>query len=177
MSPSAGASLHANVVVAGEAGILIRGPSGAGKSHLSIALIDEAEARGLYGALVADDRTHLSAEHGWLVARGAPGFEGLIEQRGEGLIRLKYEPAAVVRLVVDLAPRGAFATRWPEEEARTCETLGVDLPRLALDLSLGAVHAARLTLRKLAFDSPNNVRQLVISLDQHAALHKNVSQA
>ena len=82
-------AVHANVVVVGEAGVLIRGPSGSGKSQLSIALIDEAEARGAYAALVADDRAHLSIEHGRLVARGAPGFEGVLEQRGEGLIRLK----------------------------------------------------------------------------------------
>jgi serine kinase of HPr protein (carbohydrate metabolism regulator) len=177
MSKPDGASIHANVVVVGEAGVLIRGPSGAGKSQLSLALVDEAHARGRYGALVADDRTFLSAEHGRLIARGAPGFEGLIEQRGEGLIRLGFEPSTVVRLVVDLPRRGAVAPRWPEEEARSDDMLGVALPRLAADLSMGVIHAARLTLRKLAFDSPENVRQLVISLDHRAAVHKNVTGA
>ena len=177
MRPETGASVHANVVVIGEAGVLIRGPSGAGKSHLSIALIDEAGSRGLYGALVADDRAYLRAEHGRLLARGAPGFEGLIEQRGEGLIRLTFEPCTVVGLVVDLPPRGGLSPRWPADEARTNDILGIALPRLVLDLSLGAVHAARLTLRKLAFDSPENVRQLVIPLDHLAAVHKNVTGA
>jgi len=169
-------AVHANVVVVGEAGVLIRGPSGSGKSQLSIALIDEAEARGAYAALVADDRAHLSVEHGRLVARGAPGFEGVLEQRGEGLIRLKFETAAVVRLIVDLPPRGAVPPRWPEPE-RAESWLGVEVPRLAVEMGSGAVHIARLTLRKLGFDSPNNVRQLVISLDHRTAVHKNVTQA
>ena len=170
-------SVHANVVVIGEAGVLIRGPSGAGKSSLSIALVDEARARGLYGALVADDRVLLSVEHDWLVARGAPGFEGLVERRGEGLIRLEHEPSTVVRLVVDLPPRATAAPRWPEDGESTDLTLGVALPRLILDFSSGVLFAARLTLRKLAFDSLENVRQLVISLDHCAAVHKNVPEA
>ena len=142
-------SVHANVVVIGEAGVLIRGPSGAGKSSLSIALLDEAATRGLYYALVADDRAFLCAEHGRLIARGAPRFEGLVEQRGEGLIRFKYELFTVVRLVVDLPARKSGALRWPDDDARTTDMFGIALPRLHLDLSIGVIHAARVTLCKL----------------------------
>jgi len=170
-------SVHANALVVGEAGVLIRGPSGAGKSSLAIALIDEARSRGGYAALVADDRVFLSAAHGRLVARGALGFAGLVEQRGEGLIRLECEPCTCVRLIVDLPAPKTASPRWPEEDARTTQPLGIALPCLNIDLSLGVIHAARLILRKLGFDSLENVRQLVISLDHLAAMHKNVTGA
>ena len=93
----------------GERGVLIRGPSGAGKSALAFALIDEARARGRYGALVADDRVFLEAANGALIARGAAGFEGLIENRGEGVLRLPHEPEVVADLLVDLGPQGSGA--------------------------------------------------------------------
>ena len=149
MSKPDGASIHANVVVVGEAGVLIRGPSGAGKSQLSLALVDEAHARGRYGALVADDRTFLSAEHGRLIARGAPGFEGLIERRFQGIVGLPHEPGAIARLIVELAGRGQTAPRMPEEGDEASEVLGVRLPRVTLDPAHGPIDHAYAALQTL----------------------------
>lgn len=142
-------SLHATAIALGEVGVLIRGPSGAGKSALALALIDEARAQGRYGALIGDDRVIVEAAHGRVILGGAPGFEGLIESRGEGIVRRPHEPAAVAALVVDLFPRGSAPPRYPDPTAEHVDILGVTLPRLSLDLASGVVFAARLTLRRL----------------------------
>ncbi len=146
---SARLELHASAVALAETCVLIRGPSGSGKSALSIALVDEARARGAHGALVADDRVILELAHGRLVARGAPGFEGWIESRGEGILRVLHEPAAVAGLVVDLEAFGVPPPRYPQEELESVDFLGVRLSRLALDLAPGVVYGARMTLRRL----------------------------
>lgn len=100
-----GPSIHANCVVIGEDGVLIRGPSGSGKSVLSEALIAAAHARGLHGSLVSDDRTLIEATHGRLVASAPPALAGLIERRGLGVSETSHFGAARVRLVVDLQPK------------------------------------------------------------------------
>jgi HPr kinase/phosphorylase len=141
--------LHASAVALGETCALIRGPSGAGKSALSIALVDEARVQGLYGALVADDRVFLELANGRLIARGAPGFEGLIESRGVGILRLPHEPAAIASLLVDLDALSVRPPRYPQEDSESIDFLGVRLPRLALDLAPGATYGARMTLRRL----------------------------
>ena len=147
-------SLHANAVALGEAGVLIRGPSGAGKSELSLALLRSAQARGLYGALVADDRVRLTQAHGRLIARGVKGFEGLIERRVEGLFRVRYEPQAVIRLVVDLAPHGQTLPRFPDSDNREVELLSCRTPAVDLDFWREPGGAVAATWRKLGFDSP-----------------------
>jgi len=131
------ASIHASVVIVAESGVLIRGASGAGKSFLALALIDRATRAGNFGALVADDRTWLAAISGRLVARGAPALAGVCERRGEGLVEVPHEPAAVIRLVVDIADRGAVPPRMPEEADKYTMLCGVERPRLRLDLSPG----------------------------------------
>src|SRR5262249_13034273 len=50
--------------------------------------------------LVADDRVHLEARHGRLVARRPEALAGLIEVRGLGIRRVPHEPAAVIGYVV-----------------------------------------------------------------------------
>jgi serine kinase of HPr protein (carbohydrate metabolism regulator) len=137
-------SVHASAVVVGEAGVLVRGPSGAGKSALCLALIDEANRRGCFGALVADDRVFLTTAHGRLIAAPAAGFEGMIEQRGAGIVRRPHAARAVLRLAVDLAPAGESPPRWQDEAAQTVEIAGVTLARLRLDLRLGPHYAAAL---------------------------------
>jgi HPr kinase/phosphorylase len=153
--------LHANAVVLGEVGVLIRGPSGAGKSSLSFALIDEAQSRGHYAALVADDRVVLESLHGKLLASGIPGFEGRIESRGEGILRLPHEPATVVGLAVDLVARGSKPPRYPEENAERIELLNVSLQRMDVDLAPGVVHVARMTLRRLGI-APRECPAIVV---------------
>jgi hypothetical protein len=96
-----------------EAGVLIRGASGAGKSRLALALIAAARAAGAFSRLIGDDRIKLETCHGRLIARGHSHIPGQIEQRGVGILRLHFLTAAVIRLVVDLAPADQ-APRHPE---------------------------------------------------------------
>ena len=88
-------------VLVGARAVLIRGPAGAGKSRLALELI-QAAAAGPAGLrrLIADDRVHVAAAHGRLIARAPANLAGLLEIRGIGIRRLPYEPMAVVR------PRG-----------------------------------------------------------------------
>jgi len=148
--PAGGQSAHACVVIVGERGVLIRGPSGAGKSTLSLAMIGCARKAGLYAALVADDRVFLSIASGRLLARGAHGFEGFIERRGEGLLEEAHEARAVVRLVIDLFERDGAPPRWPDDGECQVELLGLTLPRLALDRGPGPHEGAYAALRRLA---------------------------
>jgi serine kinase of HPr protein (carbohydrate metabolism regulator) len=94
---------HATAVLAGPAAVLIRGPSGSGKSRLAAALLEAGrDGRLVFARLIGDDRVLLSESAGRLLARPAPGLEGLIEVRGAGLLRVPFEPVGVVGLVVDL---------------------------------------------------------------------------
>jgi serine kinase of HPr protein (carbohydrate metabolism regulator) len=121
-------TIHANCVLLGEAGVLIRGASGAGKSSLSEILIAAAEARGLFARLVADDRTLIEAANSRLVASAPPALAGLIERRGFGIVRIPHAEAAIVRLVVDLEAEPA---RMPDAAAKEILIDGVVLPRIA----------------------------------------------
>jgi serine kinase of HPr protein (carbohydrate metabolism regulator) len=109
--------------------VLIRGPAGAGKSQLALALLQAADTGLLrFARLIGDDRVHLEARHGRLLARPAAALAGLIEVRGLGVRRLDYESVAVVGLVVDLAAEDA--ERMPA--ASETVLLGVPVRRLAL---------------------------------------------
>jgi serine kinase of HPr protein (carbohydrate metabolism regulator) len=123
-------TIHASAVLVGARAVLIRGPSASGKSRLALELI-EAERIGavLFARLVADDRVHLEAASGRLLARPAAALAGLIEVRGVGLLRMAHEPCAVVGFVVDLA--AADATRLPAPDQRKVDMDGILLPRLA----------------------------------------------
>ena len=149
-TPAGWTSLHATALVVGESGVLLRGPSGAGKSSLALALIWATRERALYAALIADDRVFARALGGRLIVRGAPEFAGKIEQRCEGVIEVAAEPAAVIRLVVDLAGRGEAPRRLPAEGELSTEILGVRLPRAALDPAHGPADHARVVLESLA---------------------------
>jgi HPr kinase/phosphorylase len=125
------ATVHASAVLVGPRAVLIRGPSGSGKSQLAFELIEMARAHALpFARLVADDRVHLQAANGRLLARPAEALAGLIEVRGAGLMRLAHETSAVVGLVVDLA--AADAQRLPEASSRRTQIDGIELPRLAV---------------------------------------------
>lgn len=121
-------TVHATCILLGRHGVLIRGASGAGKTALAGALIDAARARGSFACLVADDRVALSVAHGRLVARAPEAIAGLMEIRGRGIVAVDHEPAAVVRLVVDLVPAEALE-RMPEADAAETLVEGVRLPR------------------------------------------------
>ncbi len=133
-------TVHASAVLVGARAVLIRGPSGAGKSRLALALIEAARGRSpLFARLVADDRAHLKSVGGRLLVRPAEALAGLIEVRGVGLLRLAYEPYAVVGLVIDLA--AADAQRLPDADNRKTEIAGISLPRLAVAADAAALPA------------------------------------
>ncbi len=132
--------MYASAVLVGARAVLIRGPSGAGKSRLALDLIEAARGGFLrFARLVADDRVHLQSACGRLVARPAEALAGLIEVRGLGLLRLAYEPSAVVGFVVDLA--AADAERLPQPDTRQAEIAGIYLPRLAVASGSAALPA------------------------------------
>ena len=140
-------TIHASAVLVGARAVLIRGPAGSGKSRLALALIEAADGGSLpFARLVADDRTHVDAANGRLVARAPDELAGLIEVRGLGIRRLPYEPAAIVNLVVDLAAHDA--ERMPAPAQSETDIAGVRLPRLPVAPmadALAVVLAARLT--------------------------------
>lgn len=119
-------TVHASCVVLGEAGVLIRGASRAGKSTLARRLVESRAAQGGFARLVADDRTLLAARNGRLIARPVPAIAGMIEIRGLGLCRMPYEPACILRLVVDL--QSGETVRFPEEAEAEIRLLRVRLP-------------------------------------------------
>lgn len=150
-SPQAPGYVHANALVLGEAGVLLRGPSGAGKSALTLQLIDDWRARGAFAALVGDDRVALEACHGRLIARPHPSIRGMIEARGLGLLRVGYEPACVLRAVIDLLAFRESPKRYPDESDTTTELSGVTLPRMFENAaSVGALTRIAACIQNLA---------------------------
>jgi serine kinase of HPr protein (carbohydrate metabolism regulator) len=137
--------LHASALIVREAGILICGPSGAGKSGLALALLELARERGLFAALVGDDRVEVRAAGGRVLVRGAANVQGLIEQRGYGIVEAQAEPCAVVRLVVDLLAERR-AARMPEREELVANLAGIDLPRLMFGAESATIERAYATL-------------------------------
>lgn len=145
---AADASIHASAVLVGNRAVLIRGPSGAGKSRLAFDLILAGRAGQIAPAvLVGDDRVHLEARAGELIARPAPPLAGLIEIRGLGIRGCEFASEAVVGLVVDLG--AADGQRLPELQAVTIDIHGIKIPRLPvstgfvpLPLVIGALTTA-----------------------------------
>jgi len=128
---AASATGHASAVLIGARAVLIRGPSGSGKSRLALGLIEAARAGALpFARLVGDDRVHLESANGRLLVRAADALAGLIEVRGAGVLRLPYEPSAVVGLVADL--QSGDAMRLPDARQRHIDIEGILIPRLAI---------------------------------------------
>jgi len=123
-------TIHASAVLVGARAVLIRGPSGSGKSRLALDLLAAARGGALrFARLVGDDRVHVEAAHGRLLVHSAAALAGLIELRGAGILKVPYEPSALVGLVVDLA---AAAERLPDGERQRTELEGIALARLAV---------------------------------------------
>jgi HPr kinase/phosphorylase len=166
--------LHATAVIYGENGVLIIGPSGSGKSALALALMARARAAGAFCALIGDDRIFVRKADNRLIGRGAGNRVGLIERRTAGLIAVRHEAAAVIRLAVELCERGR---RWPRmpDEHDSLVVGEVALPRLALDSGLSVCDQALVAEERLAFLAGNPASG--ISLEHCAAVHKNGSSA
>jgi len=142
-------SVHASALVLGEAGVLIRGPSGSGKSGLALALLALAGHRGIFAALVGDDRVHIRVSGRQILASGAPSVRGLIERRGFGIIRAPTEPCAVVRLVVDLSLGGKRNPRLPDDDSLSVSIANIVVPRLAFDAASAPIERAYAILEYL----------------------------
>jgi len=165
-------SLHATAVVHGESGVLILGPSGSGKSALALALMARASGAGAFGALIGDDRIFVRNAEGRLVASGAANMAGIIERRMAGLIAVPHEPAAIVRLTVELCERGRQWPRMPDDPDSL--TIGeVRLPRLALDSGLSVCDQALAVEERLTALAAQSRERIRISLEHCAAVHKN----
>jgi HPr kinase/phosphorylase len=124
-------TIHASAVLAGARALLIRGPSGSGKSRLVLNLLQAAAAgRLVFARLVADDRVHVEAVHGRLLAQPPAPLAGYLEVRGLGILQLQYEPMAVISLVVDLDV--AASQRLPDAAAAQTDVAGVTIRRLAV---------------------------------------------
>ena len=165
-------SLHATAVVHGESGVLILGPSGSGKSALALALMARASSAGAFGALIGDDRIFVRKAEGRLVASGAANMAGIIERRMAGLIAVPHEPAAIVRLAVELCERGRQWPRMPDVSDSL--TIGeVRLPRLALDSGLSVCDQALAVEERLTALAAQSRERIRISLEHCAAVHKN----
>ncbi|WP_428644505.1 HPr kinase/phosphorylase [Roseibium sp.] len=120
-------TVHANCLIVGTHGLLIRGGAGSGKTTLAETMIEAARRKGNFGALVADDYVSVTGEGGRLVARVPETIRGKMEVRGFGLVELDCEPVAQVGLIVTLVPLHDIE-RLPDE-ALTHDSLdGVRLP-------------------------------------------------
>jgi serine kinase of HPr protein (carbohydrate metabolism regulator) len=154
-------TLHANALVVGEAGVLLRGQAGVGKTNLTLLIIATARREGRFARLVADDRTRLRRFGQEIVAAPHPRIAGLVERRGLGIEPIEHEPACVLRLVVDLLapapaeerrPLAAIVAppRLPEAEALVTELLGVTLPLRSVPSQPWTDAAIRLILDTIA---------------------------
>ena len=150
-------ALHATALLLGEAGVLICGASGAGKSSLALACVAEAARRGLFAALVCDDRVLVSACGGQVVARAHAAIAGQVERRGLAIGVAAHECSAVLRLVVELVvdrAEAALLPRLPWSEASNAQFAGVALPLLRLDAARGREDQVALVLAALGAGDP-----------------------
>lgn len=95
-TPANTIAMHASCVALGNSAVLIRGAAGSGKSAVSLQLL-------AYGAtLIADDQTILTKSDFGLIASCPKTIIGMIEARGIGILAADTQPAALLRLVVDM---------------------------------------------------------------------------
>ena len=122
-------TIHATAVLVGAKAMLIRGEPGSGKSRLALRLLEAAGRELPFVRLVGDDRVYLESRAGRLMVRPPQELAGLLEIRGADIVRVPFEAAAVVGLVIDL---GQPNDRLPAAESRKAVLEGVTLPRLAV---------------------------------------------
>ncbi len=124
--------------------VLLRGPSGAGKSDLALRLIDGG------ARLISDDQTHLAKKGHALIASPPPVLAGMIEVRGQGVVKLprtRLMASASVALLVDLV-RADDVERMPEPSREVVQD--VELPRLAIaPFEASAAAKLRLALARI----------------------------
>ena len=107
-------SHHCSVVTVGGFGVLIEGPSGSGKTSLALGLLDACRAKGIEGALVADDQAFLTCDADGLRAQAPETIRGMAEVRGYGIVSLPFREWAGIHLIARLVDDEAVE-RMPEE--------------------------------------------------------------
>lgn len=143
-------AIHANCLIVGTAGLLLRGESGSGKTVLTDFLVETAKARGNLGLLVSDDYVHLTSRDGSLIACAPETISGKMEVRGFGLAETAFAPEAHIDLVIDLEPVEDME-RLPEVPLGTVRLETVQLPQLFCPENdpVLAVRLIRWALRRL----------------------------
>jgi len=106
-------------------GVLIEGASGSGKSDLALRALDAGFR------LVADDRTVVWASGDALYGRAPPVLAGLIEMRGQAIVREPALACAEIVLVARCADDPAEIERMPLGQPKSL--CGVTVPHLTLD--------------------------------------------
>lgn len=140
---SAGRYIHASAIHIGGRGILIEGPSGAGKSTLAAMLIEAGTARGLFCALIGDDRVALRAHGGRLIVSSHPAIAGRLEYRGLAILPMPSLPTSIAWGLVSI---GDKAPRLPDETETLIAREGVQLRHLRLDAAQDAALRLHLAL-------------------------------
>ena len=135
-------AIHATALVIREKGILVRGASGSGKSALALCLFELARQRRWFAALIGDDRVIIRSEYGRLIAQGVRNIEGMIERRGQGIVKVDATIDAVIHFAVDLAPFGEEMRRIACAEAPVADIAGVTLPLFALSAGISSMERA-----------------------------------
>ena len=149
-------TIHASAALVGARAVLVRGPSGSGKSSFVLALLRAAQSGALpFARLVADDRAHIGAANGRLIVRPSEALKGLIEARGLGVLRLAYEPAAIVGSVVDLG--SPDSERMPQEAQGETVIDGVRLARLAVAPGIDPLPLFRNFLDRTCLEAPKDL--------------------
>ena len=151
-------TVHANCLIVGTCGLLIRGDAGSGKSFLTEFLINAARAKGNQGVLVADDRVFLKNDRGQVIASVPETIAGKLEVRGFDLVETRFEGRARIHLLVDLVPLVTME-RLPEDAVMAKEIAGHKLPVVTCpesepEISLRLI---RWALRYLFPDSPDYI--------------------
>jgi HPr kinase/phosphorylase len=131
--------LHATAIAIGSSAVLIQGPSGSGKSDLALRVLAlHPGALSSFGfqdlgpiRLVADDQVRVTIRGARLLASAPPTISGLLEVRGVGIVKVRTQADAEIRLVVRLVTAAAVQ-RLPEADA-CVEILGHTVPTLDLD--------------------------------------------
>ncbi len=131
--------------------MLLRGPSGVGKSDLALQALQTG------WSLVADDRVTAWASGGRLFGRAPAPLFGLVEARGQAVVRVQARSFASIDLVADLLDGSAEMERLPA--ARCVRLAGVAVPHSRFRAGEASA-MARLALALQANRSPAAKAQL-----------------
>lgn len=135
-------TIHASCVALGDAGILIEGLSGSGKSDLVLRLLDEpGYGLGnleLRGRLVSDDQTMIERRGTALFATSPKPLTGLLEIRGQGIVKVDHLAEVKLALAVKLSPV-ADIERMPEPAFR--HIAGIALREIRIDPDMASAPA------------------------------------